>query len=190
MTTAAKPNTVMDRLGDPAGALSRRGVVAALGYVGVILATNVTATSGATLDLRLLTVPAGAVCAGAVLWIRDHVHEAFGPRGVAVVIGCGTGLSWLLGSPAVAAASALAFLLSETVDAFVYAWLMRGRSRAVAVIGSNAVGLAVDSVVFVPLAFGNWATLTGQIAGKAVATALMVGGQEAAWATRGRLMAR
>ncbi|UOX88430.1 VUT family protein [Amycolatopsis sp. FBCC-B4732] len=48
-----------------------------------------------------------------------------------------------------AAASALAFVVSETIDAFIYAWLMRRRSRALAMIGSNVAGLAVDSVVFV-----------------------------------------
>jgi queuosine precursor transporter len=188
--TTARPGTVTDCLGDPAGTARRGRSVAACGYVGVILATNVAATSGATLDLDLLTVPVGAVCAGAALGIRDHVHEAFGPRGVAAAIGCGTGLSWLLGSPAVAAASALAFLLSETTDAYIYARLTRRRRRALAMIGSNAAGLVVDSVVFVPLAFGTWAPITGQVAGKTLATAVAVGAQAIARATRLRLAAR
>jgi uncharacterized PurR-regulated membrane protein YhhQ (DUF165 family) len=188
--TTARPDTVTDRLAEPAGAVRRGRSATALGYVGVILATNVAATSGATLDLALLTVPVGAVCAGAAFGIRDHVHEAFGPSGVAVAIGCGTGLSWLLGSPAVAAASALAFLLSETIDAYIYVRLMRRRSVVLAVIGSNVAGLAVDSVVFVPLAFGTWAPLTGQVVGKAFATAVAVGVQAVARATRLRLVAR
>ncbi|MFF1608861.1 VUT family protein [Amycolatopsis sp. NPDC058278] len=188
--TTARPDTVTDHLRDPAAAVRRGRSAAALGYVGVILTTNVAATTGATLDLALLTIPVGAVCAGAVLEIQDHVHEAFGPRGVAAAIGCGTGLPWLLGSPAATTASALAFLLSETIDAYIYARLMRRRSQALAMMGSNAAGLVVDSVVFVPLAFGTWAPLTGQVVSKAFATAIAVGVQAVARATRQRLVAR
>ncbi|MGW3996015.1 VUT family protein [Amycolatopsis sp. NPDC004772] len=107
-----------------------------------------------------------------------------------MAIGCGTGLSWLLGSPAIAAASALAFLASETIDAFIYASLSRRRGRALAMIGSNVVGLAVDSVVFVPLAFGTWAAVSGQVAGKAAATALVVVAHAAARAARCRRVAQ
>jgi hypothetical protein len=38
------------------------------------------------------------------------------------------------------------------------------------VIGSNLVGLGIDSVLFVPLAFGSFAFVPGQILGKTVAT--------------------
>lgn len=38
-------------------------------------------------------------------------------------------------------------------------------------VGSNLVGLGIDSLLFVPLAFGGFALVPGQILGKTVATA-------------------
>jgi uncharacterized PurR-regulated membrane protein YhhQ (DUF165 family) len=190
MTDVLRPVTAPDRHGGSPRAVCGSQPAVALGYVGVIVAANLAATSGATLNLELLVVPVGALCAGATLEVRDHVHEAFGPCGVALAIACGTGLSWLLASPAVAAASALAFLVSETIDALFYAGLMRWRSRELAMVGSNVAGLAVDSVVFVPLAFGTWAALPGQVVGKLLATALAAGLHAATRAARSRLVTR
>jgi uncharacterized PurR-regulated membrane protein YhhQ (DUF165 family) len=188
MTAVPRPVTVPDRHGGSPRAA--RAPAVALGYAGVIVAANLAATSGATLNLQPLAVPVGALYAGATFELRDHVHEAFGPRGVALAIACGTGLSWLLASPVVAAASSLAFLVSETIDALFYAGLLRWRSRARAMVGSNVAGLAVDSVVFVPLAFGTWAALPGQVVGKLVATALAAGLHAATRTPRSRLVAR
>jgi uncharacterized PurR-regulated membrane protein YhhQ (DUF165 family) len=63
-------------------------------------------------------------------------------------------------------ASATAFLLSETADLAVYTPLQK-RGLTLAVAASGAVGLVVDSVVFLFLAFGSLDFLVGQIIGKA-----------------------
>jgi uncharacterized PurR-regulated membrane protein YhhQ (DUF165 family) len=62
-------------------------------------------------------------------------------------------------------ASAAAFLLSEFADFAVYTPLAR-RRLVVAVIASSVVGLVVDSIVFLWLAFGSLEFLIGQIIGK------------------------
>jgi queuosine precursor transporter len=82
-------------------------------------------------------------------------------RGAAVV---------LVASPALALASGTAFLLSEMGDFAVYTPL-RERGRFLeAVALSNTVGLVLDSVVFLQLAFGSLEFLPGQLVGKAIMT--------------------
>lgn len=65
-----------------------------------------------------------------------------------------------------ALASGLAFLLSEMLDLLVYTPLQR-RNLVGAVVASNLVGVVVDSLVFLTIAFGSLALLEGQIIGKA-----------------------
>ena len=74
------------------------------------------------------------------------------------------GLSALL-DPSLALASGAAVLLAEGLDLFVYTPLQR-RHLVLAVVASNLVGLVVDSLVFLWLAFGSLAQLEGQIIGK------------------------
>jgi uncharacterized PurR-regulated membrane protein YhhQ (DUF165 family) len=77
----------------------------------------------------------------------------------------GAALSGLVAPPALVAASAAAFLLSELADFAVYTPLQkRGLIRAVLL--SSLAGLCVDSVVFLYLAFGSLDYLGGQIIGK------------------------
>jgi hypothetical protein len=42
------------------------------------------------------------------------------------------------------------------------------------VIGSNVIGLLIDSTVFIPIAIGSMAVLPGHILGKTIATTLTV----------------
>ena len=60
----------------------------------------------------------------------------------------------------------MAFLLSEFADLGVYTPLAR-RGLVTAVVASSVVGLVVDSVVFLWLAFGSLEFLLGQVVGKA-----------------------
>lgn len=62
-------------------------------------------------------------------------------------------------------ASTVAFLLSELADFAVYTPLQE-RGLVLAVLASSTVGLAVDSVLFLWLAFGSLEFLAGQIVGK------------------------
>ena len=63
-------------------------------------------------------------------------------------------------------ASVTAFLLSELADFVVYTPLQE-RRLITAVVASSSVGLIIDSMVFLYLAFGSLDYLGGQIVGKA-----------------------
>jgi uncharacterized PurR-regulated membrane protein YhhQ (DUF165 family) len=77
----------------------------------------------------------------------------------------GAALSAAIAPAALALASGIAFLMSEFADLAVYTPLARRRLVA-AVAASGAVGLVVDSIVFLWLAFGSLEFLLGQIIGK------------------------
>jgi uncharacterized PurR-regulated membrane protein YhhQ (DUF165 family) len=59
------------------------------------------------------------------------------------------------------------------LDLFVYTPLQR-RHLMAAVVASNVVGLVVDSIVFLTIAFGSLSLLEGQIIGKAWMTLVAV----------------
>lgn len=112
-----------------------------------------------------LMAPSGVLMVGLALVLRDWLHE-LGGRGMAfAAILVGAGLSFGLATPALAVASGAAFLLSETADLAVYAPL-RQRHRPLAVMASGVVGAAVDSALFLWLAFGSLDFLAGQVVGK------------------------
>jgi uncharacterized PurR-regulated membrane protein YhhQ (DUF165 family) len=98
--------------------------------------------------------------------LRDLVQRRLGLMAALGAIVLGAGLSALLTPPAIVAASATAFFLSEMADLFVYTPLQR-RHFILAVALSSLIGLVVDSAVFLSLAFGSLDFLAGQIVGKA-----------------------
>ena len=162
------------RCGDVAGRrVTGVSVVVLAAYVGTIVTANWASTHWSALLVGAVAVPAGTLWAGVTFTLRDLLHECLGPRGVLAAIAGGAGLSWLLASPQIAVASVLAFTVSELIGSLVYGRL-RAWSVVGAVIGSNLVGLGIDSVLFVPLAFGSFAFVPGQILGKTVATVLTV----------------
>jgi uncharacterized PurR-regulated membrane protein YhhQ (DUF165 family) len=108
--------------------------------------------------------PSGVLAIGLGFTLRDLVQRRLGLRWTFAGIVAGAALSAVL-SPALALASGVAFLLSETLDLFVYTPL-QSRNLTAAVIGSNVVGIFADSVVFLWLAFGSLAFIEGQIIGK------------------------
>jgi len=113
-----------------------------------------------------LMAPSGVIMIGIALVLRDLVQRRLGV-GVAVgAILAGSAVSALIAPPALVLASAMAFLLSEFADLAVYTPLARRRLIA-AVVASSIVGLVVDSIVFLWLAFGSLEFLLGQIVGKA-----------------------
>lgn len=173
-------------------AATRRAITTALvvgGYVGTIVVANWASTHRPALHVGLLVVPAGTLWAGATFTLRDLLHGLLGARAVAVAIVVGAGLSWLLASAHIAVASVVAFAGSELIDSAIYARL-RTRSWLRAVVGSNVAGLVVDSVLFVPLAFGSLAAVPGQILGKTASTIVTVGVFLAANAGGGRVVRR
>ena len=147
------------------------GLVIATAYVGTVVTANWTSIHWSALVLGQVVVPAGTLWAGITFTLRDLLHDTLGAWGVITGIAVGTGMSWLLASPQIAVASVVAFAVSETLDSVIYT-LLRHRSRIWAVAMSNVVGLLVDTLLFVPLAFGSLTAVPGQLVGKTIATAL------------------
>lgn len=112
-----------------------------------------------------LMAPSGVMMVGFALVLRDLVQRRLGVGFSVFAILFGTGLSALLAPPALILASGVAFLLSEFADLAVYTPLAR-RRLVIAVIASCIVGLVVDSIVFLWLAFGSLEFLAGQVVGK------------------------
>src|SRR6516165_8857373 len=112
-----------------------------------------------------LMAPSGVLMIGLALVLRDLVQRRLGVEfGIGAII-VGAAISAGLAPPSLVVASAAAFLLSEFADFAVYTPLAR-RRLVVAVFTSSVVGLVVDSIVFLWLAFGSLEFLTGQIIGK------------------------
>ncbi len=149
------------------------GVALGLGYVATVFLANWAIGTFGTVPVGFgLMAPAGVYFAGLAFTLRDLLQEVAGTRAVIVGIVLGAAFSAVI-SPAFAIASATAFLFSELADFAVYTPLRR-RRWLTAVIASNLVGLVVDSILFLWLAFGSLTYLTGQVVGKAWMTALAV----------------
>jgi queuosine precursor transporter len=112
-----------------------------------------------------LQAPSGVLMIGIALVLRDLVQRRLGVAVAALAILAGAALSALLVPPSLVIASAVAFLLSEFADLGVYTPLAR-RRLMLAVVASSFVGLVVDSIVFLGLAFGSLDFLGGQVVGK------------------------
>ncbi|MQY00193.1 VUT family protein [Sinorhizobium medicae] len=112
-----------------------------------------------------LHAPSGVLLVGMALVLRDMVHEAGGAKAAIVAIGLGGFVAWLFAPPALVLASVLAFVLAELADLAVYAPL-RAKRLSLAVLVSGVVGAAVDSAVFLWVAFGSLDFIAGQIVGK------------------------
>jgi queuosine precursor transporter len=113
-----------------------------------------------------ILAPSGVLMIGAALVLRDLVQRRLGILFGLGAILVGAALSAAIAPPALVTASAIAFLLSEFADFAVYTPLAR-RRLVTAVIASSLVGLVVDSIVFLWLAFGSLQFLEGQVIGKA-----------------------
>ena len=120
-----------------------------------------------------LMAPSGVLAAGAALVLRDVVQRCLGASWGLVAIVAGGALSFWIAPPALVIASTAAFLLSELVDFAVYTPLQR-RGLVLAVVASSAVGLVVDSLVFLTLAFHSLDFLGGQVVGKAWAVLVSI----------------
>ncbi len=103
---------------------------------------------------------------GLALVLRDLVQRRLGRIwGLGAVV-VGAAISAFIAPPALVLASGVAFLLSELADFAVYTPLQQ-RRFVVAVVASGMVGLVIDSLIFLYLAFGSLDHLDGQIIGKA-----------------------
>jgi uncharacterized PurR-regulated membrane protein YhhQ (DUF165 family) len=112
-----------------------------------------------------IMAPTGVVMIGLALVLRDLVQRRLGVGWAAGAVVAGAALSAFLAPPALVIASGVAFLLAEMADLAVYTPLQR-RGLVGAVLVSSFVGLVIDSIVFLYLAFGRLDYLAGQVVGK------------------------
>jgi uncharacterized PurR-regulated membrane protein YhhQ (DUF165 family) len=113
-----------------------------------------------------ISAPSGVLMIGLALVLRDIVQRRLGAKIALLAILAGAAISGFLAPPAIVIASVAAFLLSELADFAVYTPLQK-RRFITAVMASSVIGLVIDSVVFLWLAFGSLDYLSGQIIGKA-----------------------
>ncbi|HEX2500608.1 MAG TPA: queuosine precursor transporter [Methylomirabilota bacterium] len=153
-------------------------------YIACELIANVTAVKPIVLGGSGVVVPAGVFVYALTFTLLDLIHERLGKRGARQVIGtafCANLLlaayAWLtvwwpapaffdgqasvarvLGAtPRIVGASLTAYLVASLLDAELFAWWRArvGGYRWVRVLVSNAASTAVDSLVFVTLAFAG-----------------------------------
>lgn len=115
-----------------------------------------------------IEAPSGVYFVGVTLVLRDVVQKQSGKLLTFVLILAAAALTLFI-SPALALASAGAFLCSELVDFALFTVVERW-SYAAAILCSNAVSIVVDSVLFLTLAGFGLAFLDGQVIGKVIGT--------------------
>jgi uncharacterized PurR-regulated membrane protein YhhQ (DUF165 family) len=158
-------------------------------YLGTIIAANWAIATYGTVPVGFgLVAPAAVLFVGLAFTLRDLLHDVAGRWAVLAAVAVGAILSAAVAGPALALASGIAFGVSELADFAVYAPLRR-RRWLLAVAASNVVGLVVDSLLFLWLAFGSLTFLPGQIVGKTWMTVLAVA-VLAAWRCRREALPR
>lgn len=140
-------------------------------YVLVIVVANWSIQKWGIVSIGFgLMAPAGVYFAGLAFSIRDALHEVSNKYWIIGAIIIGAIVSYAIEDGGkIAIASGSAFLLSEFADFAVYSPL-RARGKIRALLASNAVGLVADSILFLYLAFGSLAFLSGQVVAKAYMT--------------------
>lgn len=150
--------------------------VAVAAYVAAVILANVVTERLGLVSVGFgLLVTAGTYAAGFALLARDFVHRFGGRRWALAAIVLGGVLSWALSSPALAAASTVAFVSAELIDLGVYEPIRRTRGFVQGALVSNIVSAPIDTVVFLSLAGFplTLETVGGQFVGKVLwATAL------------------
>ncbi|MGE5217312.1 MAG: VUT family protein [Chloroflexota bacterium] len=103
---------------------------------------------------------------GLALVLRDLVQRRLGRSWSLGAVAVGAILSGAIAPASLVVASAVAFFFSEFADFSVYTPLQR-RRFVTAVVASSMVGLVVDSLIFLWLAFSSLEFFWGQVVGKA-----------------------
>lgn len=118
-----------------------------------------------------LTAPSGVAIIGLALVLRDVIQRQYGLAWAVAAVAAGTAASAIIAPPAIVLAAAASYAVCELADTAVYTPL-RQRGLVLAVLASGVVGLVVDSVLFLWLAFGSLDYLPGQIVGKVWGTVI------------------
>lgn len=124
-------------------------------YLASIVAVNLAFSYLPMIQLPFdQAIPIGTFLVGFIFVIRDYAHREIG-SGIYLAMLAGVVLSYVMADPFVAIASAVAFGLSELIDALVFTYTKKPmRDR---VLLSSAASTPVDSAVFLlMLGFFNW----------------------------------
>jgi uncharacterized PurR-regulated membrane protein YhhQ (DUF165 family) len=156
-----------------AGPAARLSMLLGAAYLGLaILANWLAAAYTVQVPLTDLTAPAGVFAIGGILVLRDWLQQLAGLVWTMALVYVAGLVSWGVAEAAgwtslqkIAIASVVAFTVSETIEAVVFTPL-RNRSLALGVLASGVVGTAVDSWLFLTIAFGSLAFFWGQFVGK------------------------
>ena len=146
----------------------------AVAYVTLVALANWLASKYLiTVPFTHYLAPAGVLCVGVVLVMRDWVQQMKGLAWALALIVIAGLLSYASGFifgystlQKVALASLAAFAVSEGIFETVIFTPLRKRNFTLAVALSATVGNAVDSVVFLWCAFGSLTFFAGNFVGK------------------------
>lgn len=138
-------------------------------YVGFIVLANILAANYIIPLFFGLVVPAGVFAVAPIFTIRDKIHQKYGYKKTFLLVILAAVLSYVLsvvtGSPIlgkVTLASLLAFFVSESADTLIFQVMIQ-QSWMKKVIVSNLISCALDSVIFIWIAFGfSWSFILGQ----------------------------
>lgn len=146
-------------------------------YLIAIILANVITAKFAPLEFGVFIIPYGSFLIGATFILRDLVQNKYGKKNTYLLIGLALVLSaissYLLGDTLwIVFASAVSFLVSESIDTEIYSRLKK--PMLVRVLYSGVIGGILDSTIFViiglsPLGAGFvpwdavWMAILGQI---------------------------
>ena len=147
-------------------------------YVGLVILANWLASRYVVSVGFGRVAPAGVFCIGGVLVLRDWLQQLRGLWWTMPLVYAAGLISWGIGDAAgwtslekIAVASVVAFSVSETIEAVVFTPVRRW-NFTVGVGLSATIGNAVDSLIFLAIAFGSQAFFLGQFIGKSEMIAL------------------
>jgi len=147
-------------------------------YLAAIVAANVLTAKFAPINLGWALVPVGTLLVGVSFILRDLVQDQVGRRAtykwIALAMIISGAISYLLGDTLlIMVASAVSFVISESMDTEIYSRFNASKPKRILV--SGAVGGAIDSAVFVliglsPLGSGMlpWEVVPAAILGQVV----------------------
>jgi queuosine precursor transporter len=151
----------------------RPALVLGAAYLALaILANWLAAAYTVRVPFTDLLAPAGVFAIGGILVLRDWLQQLAGLLPTMALVYVAGLVSWAVAEAAgwtslqrIALASVLAFTVSETAEALVFTPL-RNRSLTLGVLASGIAGTALDSWLFLTIAFGSLAFFRGQFVGK------------------------
>lgn len=154
---------------------TRIGLLALALFLVTIPLANWTLDRYGFIDVPWLgMIPAGTAWIGVAFVARDVAQLLTGRKPVVAAIVVGALLSAVLANPGLAWASLLAFGLSETLDLCIYTPLADRGRFALGVLLSSVAGGALDSWLFLRVAFGADVAAAGWWR-LAIAKAIIVG---------------